>query len=434
MGVLLGAGVLTLSVLWFLGVGESRGEFSGTQPSVEGGLGVVQEVPKTAGPVPPPDTSASGEAEVTVGVLQTHIRVASCVRAGDCSISSEGKNGENAGMWDKWMWEQFRVHDPEIRNPDFFFFYVPQYCWFHFGRCSVVTDGTKYPFLTREMFRIMFDYSTFNAKHDAYDYRLVVPLSYDFGRGTYNFGRNLTRLLEEFVMYKIDFLEKAIVLSPYGDTDTPFFDDLRDIVVPPYSPQTEKLVESFGEPSSIAVPSERRWLLFIAATPQFDARAPGLRRKVLDFKFKHKTDMLMYWQILNPFDYFRSMNSSKFCLVLPGMTGWTSRLFDSIYAGCIPVIVSHRTQFPFGNILTYREFSIQLDTTDVEQNPGIIEDTLAEISDADIVKLHQNCVDLRESFFYLDQYSGSHSPYKYITEELRLKRERLRKLGYWPAP
>ena len=41
------------------------------------------------------------------------------------------------------------------------------------------------------------------------------------------------------------------------------------------------------------------------------------------------------------------MGTSHFCLVPKGRGWWTVRLFETFYAGCIPVILSDDQELPF---------------------------------------------------------------------------------------
>ena len=57
-------------------------------------------------------------------------------------------------------------------------------------------------------------------------------------------------------------------------------------------------------------------------------------------------------------DYLRTLNASRFCLCPRGVTGWTQRLLDALALGCIPVLISDFTVFPFYNLLDYSKFAV----------------------------------------------------------------------------
>eukprot|EP00270_Netrium_digitus_P013728 TRINITY_DN4595_c0_g2_i5.p1 TRINITY_DN4595_c0_g2~~TRINITY_DN4595_c0_g2_i5.p1 ORF type:complete len:302 (-),score=48.94 TRINITY_DN4595_c0_g2_i5:159-1064(-) len=50
--------------------------------------------------------------------------------------------------------------------------------------------------------------------------------------------------------------------------------------------------------------------------------------------------------------------TSKFCLVPAGDTPTSSRLFDSIVSGCIPIVVSDDIELPFEEFIDYTQFAI----------------------------------------------------------------------------
>jgi hypothetical protein len=58
-------------------------------------------------------------------------------------------------------------------------------------------------------------------------------------------------------------------------------------------------------------------------------------------------------------EFDKSLVESDFCLIIPGDTSSTAKLYKSIFAGCIPVIfVSFRAQLPFSHYLDWSKFSV----------------------------------------------------------------------------
>merc|ERR1719191_804717 len=58
-------------------------------------------------------------------------------------------------------------------------------------------------------------------------------------------------------------------------------------------------------------------------------------------------------------DYFDIMGSSHFCLVPEGTSSWTNHLYESFFAGCIPVILSDRFVLPFQEFIEWQDLSIR---------------------------------------------------------------------------
>ena len=64
-----------------------------------------------------------------------------------------------------------------------------------------------------------------------------------------------------------------------------------------------------------------------------------------------------------PEQYKDELQNSKFCLILRGDDPHTSRFYDAIAAGCIPVIISdgfHLTVAPFSKQINYESFTITI--------------------------------------------------------------------------
>ena len=57
------------------------------------------------------------------------------------------------------------------------------------------------------------------------------------------------------------------------------------------------------------------------------------------------------------------MGNSKFCFVPRGKSGWSLRLFESVFAGCVPVMLSDLWELPFEDWLDTSRFVIKWPTT-----------------------------------------------------------------------
>ena len=53
------------------------------------------------------------------------------------------------------------------------------------------------------------------------------------------------------------------------------------------------------------------------------------------------------------------MGASHFCLIPIGTSSWTNHLYESFFAGCIPVILSDNYGVPFTDMLDWSKFSIK---------------------------------------------------------------------------
>lgn len=72
-------------------------------------------------------------------------------------------------------------------------------------------------------------------------------------------------------------------------------------------------------------------------------------------------------------DYFGRKGRAIFCLVPGGSSPWTVHLYESFFAGCIPVILSDEYQVPFRAELPWEEFSVKWPEKKDLLYPGLYE-------------------------------------------------------------
>ena len=78
------------------------------------------------------------------------------------------------------------------------------------------------------------------------------------------------------------------------------------------------------------------------------------------------------------------------------MAGWSPRVNDAIYAGCIPVLTAEGTHYPFSTSLDWTKFSVRLLPTDLDR----IEEILAAIPIEKVEELQRNLMLVRDAFIY----------------------------------
>jgi hypothetical protein len=76
--------------------------------------------------------------------------------------------------------------------------------------------------------------------------------------------------------------------------------------------------------------------------------------------------------------------------------GWSPRVNDAIYAGCIPVLTAEGTHYPLSNLLDWSKFSVRLNPIDLDH----IEDILAAIPLETVEEMQRNLMLIREGFLY----------------------------------
>ncbi|CAE8650975.1 unnamed protein product, partial [Polarella glacialis] len=58
-------------------------------------------------------------------------------------------------------------------------------------------------------------------------------------------------------------------------------------------------------------------------------------------------------------EYFEVMGDSHFCLIPEGTSSWTNHLYESFFAGCIPLILSDKFVLPFQELIDWPSLSIR---------------------------------------------------------------------------
>lgn len=131
------------------------------------------------------------------------------------------------------------------------------------------------------------------------------------------------------------------------------FSPWKDIVIPGHIDQNR-----YRAIRAASKPSRERTLLF-----NFHGRLPvnheyyennTVRRAIL--RFAPLPDVSIGGFIEN---YFEVMGDSHFCIVPEGTSSWTNHLYESFFAGCIPLILSDRFVLPFQDLIDWSQLSIR---------------------------------------------------------------------------
>ncbi|XP_077237964.1 putative glycosyltransferase At5g20260 isoform X2 [Tasmannia lanceolata] len=129
------------------------------------------------------------------------------------------------------------------------------------------------------------------------------------------------------------------------------FQPERDVTLPEINLQ-------FGHLSMSGIglsPSKRTIFAFFAG------KSHGHIRKILLYHWKDRdNEIRVHDRLPRGANYTKLMGNSKFCLCPSGYEVASPRVVESIYAGCVPVIISDHYVLPFSDILDWSKFSIQI--------------------------------------------------------------------------
>jgi hypothetical protein len=157
----------------------------------------------------------------------------------------------------------------------------------------------------------------------------------------------------------------------------------RDIIVPYYVPSTstapsgrDNVVQGGAE---IALPRHQedrsdKLLLFFAG----GRNPPGGIREQLETAMARTIqregiqDVTFTTSAISAEEYERGLRSSVFCASMRGDTATSARLFASIQAGCIPVLISDWLPLPFESIIDYRKFTLRFPESIVHNTSQLI--------------------------------------------------------------
>lgn len=93
--------------------------------------------------------------------------------------------------------------------------------------------------------------------------------------------------------------------------------------------------------------------------------------------------------------YGDELLGSKFCFHVRGYEVNTARIGDSLYYGCVPVIIANYYDLPFADILNWKSFSVVVTTLDIPLLKKILKGI---VSSGEYLMLQKNVLKVREHF------------------------------------
>ncbi|XP_004501350.1 probable glycosyltransferase At5g25310 [Cicer arietinum] len=165
------------------------------------------------------------------------------------------------------------------------------------------------------------------------------------------------------------------------------FNPLKDVTLPE--------IHLYGgevSPKLLSLPPEnapRRYLAFFAGGMH------GPIRPILLHHWKNRdSDINVYEYLPKGLDYYSLMLNSKFCLCPSGHEVASPRIVESIYAECVPVILSNYYVLPFSDVLRWEAFSVQVDVSNIPR----LKEVLNAIPESKYRKLKQGVRAVRRHF------------------------------------
>ncbi|MED6164448.1 hypothetical protein PIB30_090211 [Stylosanthes scabra] len=163
------------------------------------------------------------------------------------------------------------------------------------------------------------------------------------------------------------------------------FNPTKDVSFPEINLLKGSIDDIVGGPP----PSQRPILAFYAG------RKHGPVRPILIEHWLNKDkDIQLYESLPKGVSYYSMLRKSKFCLCPSGYEVASPRVVESIYTGCVPVLISDHYTPPFSEVLNWKSFSIEVSLKDIPK----LKEILMSISPRKYIKMQRRVGQIRRHF------------------------------------
>ncbi|KAF8307622.1 hypothetical protein DL93DRAFT_2232130 [Clavulina sp. PMI_390] len=240
--------------------------------------------------------------------------------------------------------------------------------------------------------------------------KVIIPFTQDWGQ-CLTFEWNVWRIRGKIGNTVHPLVRSTTAWSVMGDLNSPCYRPHQDVVIPPRTCYSIELFPLFSSLSSVKPARERHVLATFKGSPwgtgllhrhRVTCSRAGWhlgekRTRRLRGLEDRGPNLTAIWSSTGDYDYMGILNNTIFCPQPAGIAGWSPRLIDSIFAGCIPVLIGHSTHPPFFDLLDWSKFSVRVEPSELSQLEDLL---LSRYSVDDVERLQTNLMLVRDAFVY----------------------------------
>ncbi|CAI7908338.1 unnamed protein product, partial [Closterium sp. NIES-53] len=273
------------------------------------------------------------------------------------------------------LFHRYILNSPvRTTNPDEAdWFYMPVY-----PTCDLTASGLPLPFRSPRMIRaaitLVSERWPYWNRTDGADHFFITP--HDFGACFhYEEEKAITRGI-------MPLLKRATLVQTFGQSHHVCHKP-GSIVVPPFAPTGHMHRRRIPPDTPRSIFVYFRGLFYDRNNdPQGGYYARGARASMWE---NFKSNPLFDMSAEHPASYYEDMQRSLFCLCPLGWAPWSPRLVESVFFGCIPVIVADNIVLPFSDVIPWREIAVFVPEKDVPK----LDEILAGIGPRRVLAMQQ---------------------------------------------
>ncbi|KZT50345.1 glycosyltransferase family 47 protein [Calocera cornea HHB12733] len=232
-------------------------------------------------------------------------------------------------------------------------------------------------------------------------HRIIIPFTHDFG-ACRTFDFSLWKLRHH--LRRDPSTRHVIAWSVNGDLNSVCYKPFQDVVIPPRTCNSPRLFEKFRDPADVRPASERKTLAAFMGTvwgvgsiTRRKLNCDRLQSRPAIPALQSQHELRTVWGSYGPYDtYLEVLEDTIFCPVPEGVAGWSPRLVDAVYAGCIPVFIGQAAQHPFHDMLDWAQFSVTVNREDLQR----LERVLLSYTMDEVLEMQQRLMLVREALVY----------------------------------